>query len=295
MHLQSCPLLGSSGCAKSTCSGQTNTDKYEKSSEDADLGLEPSWVGKTGARATIEGMGAPSGYERVVAEAQERGEEDFVRALARVGSEELTAAWDEAVRRSKDDQYERLQGLDAERREQVIGLALERWRESGRSEGATAGAAATLKLVLASRPPFTNGNLAALKSGAQSPRRIEKLVPSMEQHVQEAIESERGRVTPGDWIIGRRLARTLAQLQLVDRYEDELGGPLDGRGRERPHTGRADRYENRLLKQAWALGLGRMAEARIYEAISGSGRHDAGDWRAAQARIRARLSEGDES
>lgn len=142
------------------------------------------------------------------------------------------------------------------------------------------------------RPPFQPGNLVPVRHGAQSPAKIAELAPEMIDRVRAAIVAERGCVTPGDEILAHRLGRVMAQLTLIDRYEDATGGPLDERGRSRPHADRADRYTGQLMKLCWSLGLGRMASARVFEAINGGG--GGGDaWREAQARLRAKYGAGE--
>lgn len=137
--------------------------------------------------------------------------------------------------------------------------------------------------------PFPDNGYGHVAHGARSEKRIAELMPETQEEVQEAQE-EIARalaeihgtgVPKADTLIGQRLARTMAQLRLYDRYEDQLAAQYAekmAKGDQRAlgkllehmshHAEKKSRAEALFLKQLWASGLGEMAQARVKEATS---------------------------
>ena len=112
---------------------------------------------------------------------------------------------------------------------------------------------------LSTRPPFEEGNLAALRNGADSPRMVAPLAQAL----------ERALLVVAPWtarpeFAGARasLAWVEAQLVLVQAYLDEHG-LIDADGQPRPPAVRLDRLEARASTLRSELGLTPLALAKL--------------------------------
>lgn len=109
-----------------------------------------------------------------------------------------------------------------------------------------------------SREPFKAGNLAAVKSGAYSPRIIE---PLADEVYADLVEQHPRLRNPLYSIMVRDFARTLVR---VERMEERLAdGDLDAEGNPLPGSVSLLRYRKHLMNLADRLGLTPLANAKL--------------------------------
>ncbi|MAU81874.1 MAG: hypothetical protein CME34_08385 [Gordonia sp.] len=106
--------------------------------------------------------------------------------------------------------------------------------------------------------PFKSGNLAAVKSGAYSPRIVEPLADAV---YTDLVEQHPRLRDPLYAVMVRDFARTLVR---VERMEERLtDGDLDADGQPVPGSVSLLRYRKHLMNLADRLGLTPLANARL--------------------------------
>jgi hypothetical protein len=118
---------------------------------------------------------------------------------------------------------------------------------------------------LSTRPPFVDGNLDALRHGADSPRMVAPL----------AQEFERALLLVAPWtarpafdVARASLARVEAQLALLHSYLD-AHGLLDDDGQPPPAANRLNRLEARASTLRGELGLTPLALTKLLGTLAG--------------------------
>ncbi len=111
-----------------------------------------------------------------------------------------------------------------------------------------------------SRPPFEPGHTLSTRHGAYSSRVVEpvaaRLVAELEASAPEWIETV-DRAAVDAW------ARAESQVEVVDRWLTEHGGPVDDKGKVRPAADLLVRLERRAADARTRLGLDPLARARL--------------------------------
>lgn len=115
--------------------------------------------------------------------------------------------------------------------------------------------------------PYEPGNLAALKHGAYSPRRVDPLATELVDATLEAAAapgSSTGFLTepsyrPAVWA----WARAEAKIQLLTEYLEDHGGDIDAEGEIRGAASLLEKVERRCESLRARLGLDPLARARL--------------------------------
>jgi len=109
-------------------------------------------------------------------------------------------------------------------------------------------------------PDFEQDNTLGLRHGAYSSRVVEpvaaRLVAELEASAPEWIETV-DRAAVDAW------ARAESQVEVVDRWLTEHGGPVDDKGKVRPAADLLVRLERRAADARTRLGLDPLARARL--------------------------------
>lgn len=107
-------------------------------------------------------------------------------------------------------------------------------------------------------PPFEDGNLAAVRHGAYSPRQVSALAAEIVERVALDAYLREPRYAAALWA----WASAEARCQLLREYLDEQG-PLDPKGRPRPAVDALIRFERLAGEQRQRLGLDPLSRARL--------------------------------
>lgn len=147
------------------------------------------------------------------------------------------------------------------------------------------------------RPPFTNGNRAALKSGAQSPREIQRRLPEAVEELANLLEGELPMVTKAGRVLQLEpLARLWAQYNLlVEHLDRETGGSLiDGKGQPVSCFWVLDRVMTHLRESVKQLPISPESQARVMALMTTAQGSRESTWRSAQERLRRKVLEGED-
>jgi hypothetical protein len=138
------------------------------------------------------------------------------------------------------------------------------------------------------RPPFENGNGAAVRHGAQSPAMVEARLPAAVEEVVQAIARDTPYLAAPDMFLVERLARLLVRARLIDDHLDRQDGSLiDERGRPRGPAELSLRLEHQIREHCKVLGLSPTTRAELTANVEGARERR---WREAQERLRQRVN-----
>jgi hypothetical protein len=108
------------------------------------------------------------------------------------------------------------------------------------------------------RPPFEDGNLAAMTHGATSPRKVAELFPEVRAEIERAIRSL--WVADVDQLAVERCAWTVSQLRLLERYLSDHGGLSRPNGKPNGAWALYVQLEGRI--EGWLTVLGLTPDSR---------------------------------
>lgn len=117
---------------------------------------------------------------------------------------------------------------------------------------------------LSTRPPFAEGNLAALRHGADSPRMVQPIADAIAQRLPEVAPWTARPAFDG---ARASLAWVEAQITLIRSHLDQVG-LLDSDGKPRPACDRLDRLEARAGSLRSELGLTPMSLAKLLASLA---------------------------
>ncbi len=109
------------------------------------------------------------------------------------------------------------------------------------------------------RPPFEEGNVAALHHGAYSPRKVDPLAAEILAQTRQHVTGWRATDEASVWA----WARTEARIQLLTEWLADRGGDLDDAGAVRPAADLLTKLEARAESMRGRLGLEPLSRARL--------------------------------
>ena len=110
-------------------------------------------------------------------------------------------------------------------------------------------------------PPYEPGNRVAQRHGVWSTRRAQDVAEQVDELAEQVAEEYPWtRAYPDE---RRAYARALVDERDIQRYIDQVGGPLDEDGNERPAVRTLHRFSTIAASRRAALGLSPVAHARL--------------------------------